>query len=174
MQGIQDTEHLSSITSSGSRVDQEKTDLLGGINDEDIADGESNALAELLEALFIHHIIEERDLSVEIGNDGEVKLLAGRRSVLDILEPLLVGLQRVRAETNQLRIALGKLVLENREGAELGGADWGEIGGVGEENSPRVANEFVEINLTLGGDGLEVRSNGSDSDTGLSTEVDHS
>lgn len=60
-------------------------------------------------------------------------------------------------QTNHLHAALLKLILQFRKGTKLGGADGGEIGGVGEEYGPAIANELMKINFTLGGQGLEVR-----------------
>jgi hypothetical protein len=41
LQGINDTEDLSGVTTGGSRVGENETDLLVGVNDEDRADGQS-------------------------------------------------------------------------------------------------------------------------------------
>lgn len=59
-------------------------------------------------------------------------------------------------QADELDIALRELRLELGEGAELSGASRGEVVGVGEEYAVRVANELVEVDLALGGDGLEV------------------
>lgn len=60
-------------------------------------------------------------------------------------------------QPNHLNATLLKLIFQFRKGTKLGGADGGEIGGVGEQDGPAVANELMEINFTLGGEGLEVR-----------------
>jgi hypothetical protein len=60
-------------------------------------------------------------------------------------------------QSNHLDATLLKLILQFRKRAELGSANGCEIGGVGEEDSPAVANPLVEVDLALGGQGLEVR-----------------
>ena len=55
-----------------------------------------------------------------------------------------------------LRVALFEFGLEAGHVAELGGADGGEIFGVGEEDGPAVADPFVEIDGALGSFGGEV------------------
>jgi hypothetical protein len=60
-------------------------------------------------------------------------------------------------QSNHLDATLLKFILQLCERAELSGANGGEIGGVGEEDSPAVADPLVEVDLALGGQGLEVR-----------------
>lgn len=59
-------------------------------------------------------------------------------------------------QANHLHTALIKLILHLRKSAQLGCADGGEVGRVGEQDGPAVANELVEVNLALGGQCLEV------------------
>lgn len=59
-------------------------------------------------------------------------------------------------QANHLHAALLKLILHLRKGAQFGRTDGGEVGWVGKEDGPAVPNELVEINLALGGQGLEV------------------
>lgn len=49
-------------------------------------------------------------------------------------------------------------MLHLRKSAQLGRADGGEIGRVGEQNGPAVTDELMEVNLALGGQCLEVGS----------------
>lgn len=44
LEGVKDTEDLGGVTAGGGWVGEDETDLLLGVNDEDGADGESNAL----------------------------------------------------------------------------------------------------------------------------------
>lgn len=67
-------------------------------------------------------------------------------------------------QANHLHTPLLEFILELRKGTQLGGADGGEVGGVGEQDSPAVANELMEVNIALGGQCLEVgRCNNSQS-----------
>lgn len=61
-------------------------------------------------------------------------------------------------QTNHFDTALLKLALHLRKGTQLGGANRSEIGRVGEEDGPAVADELVEVNLALGSQSLKVGS----------------
>lgn len=66
-------------------------------------------------------------------------------------------------QTDQLDASLGELGLELCESAQLGGADWSVVLGMGEENSPLIANPVVEINGAIGGFRLEIGGSGAQS-----------
>ena len=76
--------------------------------------------------------------------------------LLDVLGPFAMAVDRIGAEADQLDVALVEIGLELGGGAELGGADGGEVLGVGEEDAPAVAQPFVEADLAFGGFRLEV------------------
>lgn len=59
-------------------------------------------------------------------------------------------------QANHLHTALLELALHLRKGTKLGSADWSEIGRVGEEDGPAIADKLVEVDLALGGQSLEV------------------
>lgn len=59
-------------------------------------------------------------------------------------------------KSNHLHSALLELILELGKCAQLSGANGSEVGGVGEENGPAVADEFVEVDLALRSQGFEV------------------
>lgn len=155
LQAVKDTKDLSSVATSRGRVRQDQTDGLLGVNDEDRADGERNALGvDVGGVLVVNHVVGKRNLALLVTNDGELQLRAG--DLINVLDPALMAVDGVGRETNQLCAALGKLRLELSEGTELGGADGGVVLGVGEEDDPVVADELVEVNGALGGLGLEV------------------
>lgn len=108
------------------------------------------------------HVVGEGNLALLVANDGESNLAASHLS--NVLDPAIVRLNSVGRETNQLDTALGELGLKLGKGTELGGADGGEVLGVGEEDDPAVANELVEVNLALGGVGLEVGGLGAEAE----------
>lgn len=62
-------------------------------------------------------------------------------------------------QANELDASSVELRFEFGESTELGGADWGIVLWVREEDDPVVADEFVEVDWALGGLGLEIRSN---------------
>jgi hypothetical protein len=72
-----------------------------------------------------------------------------------------VAAQGVGREPNKLDTPLGKFGLETSHLTELGGADRGVVLGVGEQDDPVVADELMEVDVTLGCVGLEVRGNGA-------------
>lgn len=59
-------------------------------------------------------------------------------------------------KSNHLHPALLELILELSECAQLSGANRSEVSGVGEENGPAIADEFVEVDLALRSQGFEV------------------
>lgn len=89
LQGVDHTENLGGVTAGRRRVEHDQADLLGGVNNEDRADGESNALLrEVVQILLGDHIVEEGDLAVSVGDDRE--LHGGVGHLVDIVHPLIV------------------------------------------------------------------------------------
>src|SRR5690606_9963601 len=76
--------------------------------------------------------------------------------LLDVGGPLVVIVDRVDAEADHLDVALVEFGLELGHRAQLGGADRGEVPGVGEEHAPGVAEPLVEADASGGGVGFEV------------------
>ena len=72
-----------------------------------------------------------------------------------------MGGDGVGGKTNQLDAALLKVGLELGKSAELGGAHGSVVLGVREEDDPVVADELVEVDVALGGLGLEVGGDGT-------------
>ena len=72
--------------------------------------------------------------------------------------PLLVVGDRVDAEADHLRPALGKLRLEVGDCAEFRGADRREVLRVREQHSPAIADPLMEVDGALGRFGGEVGS----------------
>ena len=71
------------------------------------------------------HVVEPGDLPLLIGDDGESDLAVA--DLLDVLDPLVVGVERVGGEADQLGLALRELAPEVGEGTQLGGTDRGEV-----------------------------------------------
>ena len=93
------------------------------------------------------HVIEESNLPLLVGDDGEVQSVAA--DLLYIGSPALVAVDGVGREADQLDAALGELGLETGELAQLGGANGSVVLGVGEEDGPLVADELVEVDLAI-------------------------
>ena len=64
--------------------------------------------------------------------------------------------QRVYAQGDDLGVALGEFSLQGGGAAQLGGAYGREVGGVAVEDDPFVTGPVVEVDVALGGLGLEV------------------
>lgn len=156
LQSIDDTQDFGGVTAGGGGVGHDQTNLLGGVDNEDGADGQSHALGvDVGGVLVVDHVEGVGDLALGIGDNGELEVGAG--NLIDVLDPAVVGLDVVGTETNELDTARGELGLELGEGAQLGGTDGGEVIGVGEEDGPLVTDELVEVDGTVGGLGIEVR-----------------
>lgn len=108
------------------------------------------------------HVVGKGNLALLVANDGEADVTASNLS--NVLDPAIVRLNGVGRETNQLDATLGELRLELGKGAELGGTDGGVVLGVREEDDPGVADELVEVNVSLGGLGLEVGGDGAETE----------
>lgn len=101
------------------------------------------------------HVVGVSDLALLVANDGELQV--GTGDLIDVLDPTTVALDGVGGKTDELDTTLGELGLKLGKCTKLGGADWGVVLGVGEEDDPLVANELVEVDGTSGGLGIEVR-----------------
>jgi len=163
LQSINDTEDLSGVTAGRGGVGHDETDLLAGVNDKDRADGQSLALGvDVGGVLVVNHVVGVGDLAFGVGDDGKLELGAG--NLVNVLDPGVVGLDTVGAETDQLDATSGELGLELGESTQLGGTDGGEVIGVGEEDGPAVTDEVVEGNGTVRGLSIEVGGNGAETE----------
>jgi len=157
LEGVDDAEDLGGVAAGGGWVREDGTDGLLRVDDEDGADGESNTLGvNVGDVLVVEHVVGVSDLALLVADDGELQLAA--TDLINVLDPASMALDGVGRETDQLDVALGELWLELRKGAQLGGADWGVVLWVREEDDPVVANEVVEVDGTTSSLGLEVGS----------------
>lgn len=160
LESIDDPEDLGGVAASGSRVGHDQTDLLAGVDDEHRADGQGHTLGiDVGGILVVDHVVLVGDLALRVGDDGELQ--AGAGDLIDVLDPGVVRVDVVGAQADQLHAARGELGLQLGEGAQLGGADRGEVIRVREEDGPLGANELVEVDGTIGGLGIEVGGNGA-------------
>ena len=144
LERVDDAQHLGGVTASRGRVREDGADGLLRVDDEDRADGESNALGvDVGGILVVQHVVGKSNLPLLVADDWESQLTAG--DLVDVLYPTAMALNSVGAQTDELDVALGELGLELREGTQLGGADWSVVLRVGEQDDPLVANEVVEL-----------------------------
>jgi hypothetical protein len=147
LERVDNAENLSGVATSGSGVWEDCADGLLGVDDEDRADGESNALGvDVGGVLVVKHVVLESDLAFLVANDGELE--AGARDLVNVLDPTTMAVDSVGRKTNELDTTLGELGLELSEGTELGGADGGVVLRVREQDHPLVADELVEVDGT--------------------------
>ena len=92
-------------------------------------------------------VVELGHLAVGVGQDGEVDL--GVLGLVDVLDPLGVGLDRIDADGDGLDAPLGEFGLERSSTAQFGGADGGEIRRMGKQHDPAVASPGMELNVAL-------------------------
>lgn len=190
LQRVDDAQDLGAVTAGGSRVRQDGADGLLGVDEEDGADGEGNALLIDVGGVLVvkpktqgrvgqrvcvatagwpssrgdsleqdSHVVEEGDLPLLVGNNGEVEGVAA--DLLDVGSPALVRVDGVGAQAQQLDAALLELGLEAGHLAQLGGADRGVVLGVREEDNPVLADILVQVDGALGRIGLEVGGDGA-------------
>ena len=109
--GLQTVEHaqdLSGVAASRGRVAHDKSDGLLWVDDENGADGESNALGiDICCVLVIQHIKGVSNLSLLVCDDGELEVAA--RNLVDVLDPLIVAFNGVGRKTNELCAATSEL-----------------------------------------------------------------
>jgi len=86
LEGVQDAEDLGGVAPSGGGVRQDEADGLLGVDDEDRADGERNALGvDVGGILVVEHVVGKGDLALLVTNDWEAQLAT--RNLINILDP---------------------------------------------------------------------------------------
>lgn len=160
----------------GSWIGQNQTDGLLRVDDENATNGKGNAfLVDVGDILVVEHVIGVCDFALLVANDGEPQSAA--RDLVNVLDPstrkgksaavqstMQLDIPSVRfdgvcGQTDQLDASLCELGLELCESAQLGGTDWSVVLGMGEENSPLIANPVVKINGAIGCFRLKIGSN---------------
>jgi len=159
LEGIDHSDDLVKRTAGLGRVGDGEADDLLGIDHEDGSDGEGNTLRIDVGGINgIQHVVDGSDFTIGIGNDGELDVSWAnfRANFVDILDPVLMRTEVVGRETNDFDISSSKVRSTTSDLSELGRANGCKVGGVGEENRPRVADPLVELDGTLCGLGFEI------------------
>lgn len=90
LQGIDDSEDLSEVASSGGWVLDLQTDHPLWVDDKDGSDGEGNTLGiDVGGVQSIEHVVLSGDLSVLVSDDGELEDRLA--DLVDVLDPFVVG-----------------------------------------------------------------------------------
>lgn len=148
LQRVYNTENLIKVSSGRSRISNGQANDFLGINHEYSTDRKGKTLCVTVgRILLIKHIIEGGDFPVLVGNDGELHVgwSVSSTEVVDIFDPLAVVSEAIGRNSNEFNIALSKVVGTTSDLAELSGADGCKVSGMREENCPRVAYPFVEL-----------------------------
>lgn len=95
-------------------------------------------------------------MSLLVSNNGKFEVAT--TDLVDVLDPTTMALNRVGRKANELHATPGELRLEFCECTELSSANRGVIFRVREQDYPVVANEFMEVDGTGSGLGVEVGS----------------
>ena len=163
LDGIQNAQHFIEIAPAAHGINQHQFDLFIRADQENGADRRivrgSTAFTRR-SRLCRQHVVEFRDLEFRVSNHriGHFVTLG----FFNIRRPLAVTGNRIDAEADNFRVALGKLRLKARHVAEFGRAYRGEILGVRKQDRPAISNPFMKVNLALRGFRGEVWSFGID------------
>jgi hypothetical protein len=178
LEGVDNAEDLSGVAAGGSRIGEDGSDGLLGVDNKDGADGERNPLGINIGGILVvnpdrlcqhpltavgpgvrdnSHIVKVSNLSLLVANNGELESTSG--NLINVLDPAEMALDGVGRDPDQFDTSLGEFGLELGEGTKFGGADWSVILRVGEEHNPVVSNKFMEVNWALSSVGFEVGSN---------------
>jgi hypothetical protein len=103
----------------------------------------------------VDHPVEACNGPVAVGDHREVDLGALRLG--DVVRPSAVILGGVDRHCSDLRVTPGKFGFKPGGRSELRGADRSEVGGMGEQYSPTLAEPFMETQFTGGGLCREIR-----------------
>ncbi|KAH3668959.1 hypothetical protein OGAPHI_002714 [Ogataea philodendri] len=167
LQRVDDSQHLGTVSTARSWVGEGESDLFGRVDHKHRSDGLDNASVQVLETFLVNHVEEVGNFSGLVTNDRVGERLVVQSNLLDVLDPGVVLVNTLGRQTNQLDVSSVELWLQLGESTQLGGANWSEVGWVGEKNNPRVANELVEVDFTSGGWSLEVWHGGTNSQSWL-------
>lgn len=86
LQGVDDSQDLSGVSSGGGWICQDQSDLLLWVDDEDRSDGELDSLVvDVGGVLVVNHVVCVSDLSFWVRDDREAQL--GARHFVDVLDP---------------------------------------------------------------------------------------
>ena len=122
LKGVNNSQNLSSVSSSGGWVGHDETNGFLWVDDENRSDCESDSLGvDVGGILVVQHVVEVGNLPLLVTNDRESQV--GTRNLVDVLNPSIVRSDGVGGKTDELDTTLGELRLELSESSKLGGAN---------------------------------------------------
>ena len=107
LKGINDTNNLIKVSSSGSRIQDGQLQSLVRADNEHSSGGQGDACGVLL--VRVQHAVQGGDVAVRVRNDrvGELcEVIVGQ----DVVDPATVGLSRVTGQSGQLNATLSELL----------------------------------------------------------------
>jgi len=149
LEAVNHSQDLVKVSPCCGWVEQRQLQPLVRANDEDCPAGKRDAFSVLL--VGVHHSIQSSHLPFGVRND-RVGEASGQVVVCnDVLDPAIVAVHLVTAESNQLHSALCKIIAQHLNPAKLSGAHWSIVSRVGEEDGPAILDPAMEINVPLCG-----------------------
>lgn len=113
--------NLVRVSANAGRVVEGEHELIFGVDDKDGSNGEWEVL--VIAGAGINHAVRGTDGSVRISNNRELDLDFVLTVSNDVLEPFVVGLDRIDGKGGDETVHGGKLVVLEGKTANLGGAD---------------------------------------------------
>jgi len=172
LQRVNHTKNLVKVPARGSGVGNRQANNFLRVDDEDGPDREGETLAVTVRSiLLVKHVVQRGDLSIRIGYNRELDISGAVLGavLVDIHNPFVVILEIIGRNTDDLDIALCKVVCATSDLAELGGADRGEVSGMREEDGPRTTDPFVELDQTSCSLSLEIGGDATETEGGHDT-----
>src|SRR5690606_32790058 len=143
LQRVDHPQDLVEVAPGAGRIGDDQAHLLVRVDDE------QRAYGERVTGVRVDQVVQTGDLAVGIGQDRKVD--PGVLGLVDVVDPLDVRVHRVHRQGDGLHAAPGELVLQPGGEAQLGGAHRGEVGRVGKQHAPAVAQPLVKTDATLAG-----------------------
>src|SRR4029078_4068478 len=107
------------------------------------------------------HVIEQCNLPVFIGNEGEAYITILR--FINILSPFQMLIQRINTYRQYFYIAFCKFILEQRRFTKFRCTNGRKVSWVRKYNTPAIAEILIKIDLSFSGLCFEIRGNISES-----------
>jgi len=148
LEGIDHPEDLLHVATDVGGIGEGQLHLLVRV------DHEHRAHRGGLDGVGADHPVQVGDAVVPVADERVVE--PGALGFGDVVRPAPVRVHGVDAHPDELDVALGEVVLAAGELAELGGAHRREVGRMGEQESPAVAQVLVQAEASLGGLGGEI------------------
>jgi len=155
LQGIDHSQDFREVSASAGWVQEGELELLVGADDEHSPASHGQPSRILL--IWVEHAIQGGQLATRVCDDWVGYLGLGTPlSGLDVFDPPQMGFRVVAGKRGDLHPPLLELGHERGDGPQLGGADWGVVRRVAEEDRPAALYVLVPLDRAVGRLRLEV------------------